>query len=119
LEWEPQPPESMRSFYKIFLKWRADAGMNNHIAEDLAGYFAETGFHSIEVYNSNEIYKKWNDNFFQRVGIWSKVALLKQIVDEGYVTEEERLKVIEEYDAWVSSDAELMIMKLKEVRGKI
>ena len=56
LEWKPQPPESMKIFYQTFLKWRADAGMNNHIAEDLADYFEETGFHSIEVYNSNEVY---------------------------------------------------------------
>ena len=43
LEWDPQPPKSMQLFYAAFLKWRADAGMNNQIADDLAGYFQEAG----------------------------------------------------------------------------
>jgi hypothetical protein len=32
LEWQPQPPVSMQRFYATFLRWRGDAGMNNHIA---------------------------------------------------------------------------------------
>ena len=119
IEWKPQPPESMQIFYKSFLKWRADAGMNNQIAEDLPDYFSELNFHSIEVFNANEVYKRGADNFIQRIGIWSKVAELKQIVDEGYIDNEIRLKAIEEYDRWIEKDAEIMIMKLKEVRGKI
>ena len=119
LEWTPQPPESMRYFYKQFLQWRADAGMNNHIAEDLADYFEKAGFHAIEVYPSNEVYSRGDDNFIQRAGIWSKVAGLRQMVEEGYIMEERRLQAIEEYDAWIATDAEQMIMKLKEVRGKM
>jgi len=117
LEWRPQPPESMQLFYQVFLKWRADAGMNNHIAENLAAYFEEAGFHAIEVYNADEVYKKGDANFIQRTGIWSKVANSKQMVEEGYLTEELRLKAIAEYDEWTATDAERMTMKLKEVRG--
>lgn len=119
LEWSPQPPESMQIFYKAFLKWRADAGMNNRIAEDLAAYLSESNFQSIQVNNADEIYKKGDHNFIQRMGIWSKVAELKQIVEEGYTDEETRLKAIKEYNLWIENDAELMVMKLKEVRGKI
>jgi len=119
LEWSPLPPERMQLFYQAFLKWRADAGMNNQIADDLADYFIEAGFHSIEVFNADEIYKKEDHNFLERIGIWSKVANLKQIVEEGYITEDLRLKAIREYDEWIKTDAEQMIMKLKEVRGKI
>ncbi|MEJ5961515.1 methyltransferase domain-containing protein [Pedobacter immunditicola] len=118
LEWSPLPPESMQVFYRAFLKWRADAGMNNRIADDLADFFIEAGFHSIEIFNADEIYKKEAQNFLERIGIWSKVANLKQIVDEGYITEDLRLKAIEEYDEWIKTDAKQMIMKLKEVRGK-
>ncbi|MET4138372.1 methyltransferase domain-containing protein [Pedobacter sp. UYP1] len=119
LSWQPQPPESMLYFYQTFLKWRADAGMNNHIAEDLPGYFAETGFLEIEVFNAEEVYQRQDDNFLQRIGIWSKVAGSTQMVEEGYLEDSLRLKAIEEYDQWISADAEQMIMKLKEVRGKI
>jgi len=119
LEWIPGPPKSMRLFYQTFLKWRADAGMNNHIADDLAGYFAETGFQSVEVYESNEVYTRDNANFLQRIGIWSKVAASKQMVEEGYISDELRLSAIEDYDKWIITEAEQMTMKLKEVRGKV
>lgn len=119
LKWNPQPPESMRVFYKAFLKWRADAGMNNEIAEDLAGYFADLGFNSIEIHNADEVYKRGEENFLQRMGIWSRVAELKQIAEEGYIENDIRLKAIEEYDQWIEKDAEWMVMKLKDVRGRI
>jgi ubiquinone/menaquinone biosynthesis C-methylase UbiE len=119
LEWKPNPPESMAKFYKTFLKWRADAGMNNQIAEDLADYFKELGFHDIEVLNSNEVYKRGDPNFASKVGIWSKVAASSQMVEEGYIKDEDRLQAIEEYNYWIDTDAQLMIMKLKEVRGKV
>ncbi|WP_052496035.1 class I SAM-dependent methyltransferase [Pedobacter lusitanus] len=119
LSWEPRPPQSMQLFYQTFLKWRADAGMNNHIADDLSGYFAETGYHAIEVFNADEVYQKNEMNFLQRIGIWSKVAGSTQMVEEGYLEDELRLKAIEEYDQWIVSDAVLMVMKLKEVRGRV
>lgn len=119
LEWKPSPPKSMQNFYKIFLKWREDAGMNNRIAEDLPGMMNEVGLHSIEVLESNEYYERGKDNFKSKVGIWSKVAGLTQIVKEGYLNEENRLQVIEEYDEWVEKGAYSMTMKLKETRGKM
>ena len=119
LQWMPAPPESMQRFYSAFLRWRADAGMDNAIAETLATYFFELNFHSIEMHIADEVYQKGQDNFIERVGIWSKVAGLKQIVDEGYLDEEIRVKAIEDYNAWIPTNAECMIMKLKEVRGRI
>ena len=117
IEWKPEPPESMQLFYRAFLKWRSDAGMNNQIALDLANYFQEAGFHTVSVFNSDELYKKYDKNFLEKMSIWSKVATSKQMVEEGYITEEQRLNAIEEYDSWIKLDAELMVMKLNEVRG--
>lgn len=119
LEWNPVPPESMQRFYATFLRWRADAGMNNHIAEDLPDYLKEAGFDSIEVLNSDELYKKGDDNFLSKIGIWAKVAGSTQMVEEGYLDDKDRLKAIEEYTHWIETNAESMIMKLKEVRGKL
>jgi ubiquinone/menaquinone biosynthesis C-methylase UbiE len=119
LEWKPAPPKSMQDFYQVFLDWRANAGMNNSIAEHLEQYFIEEGFQSIEVLEADEVYVRGQEKFKTKVGIWSKVAGLKQIVEEGFLKEEDRLKVIAEYDAWVDKDAEMMVMKLKEVRGRI
>jgi ubiquinone/menaquinone biosynthesis C-methylase UbiE len=117
LEWQPQPPASMRQFYATFLRWRADAHMNNHIAEDLPEYFKKAGFSAIEILEANEVYKKGEDNFLSKVGIWAKVAQSTQMVEEGYLDDNDRLKAIADYNEWIQSDAQLMIMKLKEVRG--
>lgn len=119
LEWHPAPPTSMQDFYKIFLKWRKDAGMNNRIEEDVSAMMTEIGLSSIEVLNANEYYERGKENFKSKVGIWSKVAGLTQIVEEGYLKEAYRLQVIEEYDEWVEKEAHSMTMKLKEIRGKM
>jgi len=119
LEWKPQPPESMQIFYKAFLKWRSDSGMDNRIADNLEGHFRDAGFHSVKVLDAEEVYKRGIDNFIQRIGIWSKVAELKQIVEEGYLTEAMRIRAIEDYNRWILTDAEMMTMKLKEVRGQV
>ncbi len=119
LEWQPEPPPSMRKFYDTFLKWRADAGMNNRIAEDLAGYLNELGFGGIEVLDSREVYVKGAPNFKTRVGIWSKVAGSPQMVEEGYLSDRDRLLAIQEYNHWVETVAERMVMQLKEVRGSV
>jgi ubiquinone/menaquinone biosynthesis C-methylase UbiE len=117
VEWSPAPPASMKKFYNAFLKWREDAGMNNRVGDELPLLLKNAGFENIEIFNANEHYRRSEENFISRAGIWSKVAELKQIVDEGYSTEAERLQAIEEYDAWVASTAESMTMKLNEVRG--
>jgi len=117
LEWRPQPPPSMLRFYATFLRWRGDAGMNNHIADDLPGYFAEVGFTDIEEFNADEVYQKGEPGFINKAGIWAKVAMSTQMVEEGYIDNELRLLAIAEYTQWVENDAERMVMKLKEVRG--
>ena len=119
LEWTPEPPASMRQFYATFLRWRADAGMNNRIGEDLADLFEEAGFREIEVVNSDERYERGQGNFEAKVGIWAKVARSKQMVEEGYLEEALRVKAVEEYEAWVEREAISMTMKLNEVRGKV
>ena len=118
LELKPEPPQSMQYFYQQWLKWRADAGMNNHIAEDLPSYFEAVGLFSIEVINSDEIYKKGETVFEHKIGIWKKVASSTQVVEEGYISKEDQLKAIEEYSEWMKNDAVEMVMKLKEVRGR-
>jgi len=119
LEWNPEPPQSMKEFYKIFLKWRKDAGMNNGIADDLPGLLEEIGLAAIEKINSDEHYEKDRTDFNSKVGIWSKVAASVQMVEEGYLNNDLRLKAIEEYDEWVENKAISMTMKLNEVRGKM
>ncbi|MFD0748734.1 class I SAM-dependent methyltransferase [Mucilaginibacter calamicampi] len=118
IEWQPEPPQSMQLFYAAFLKWRSDAGMNNQVAEDAADYFEQIGMRNIEVLDNTENYNKGRDTFKSKLGVWLKVAASTQMVDEGYITNQERLKAIEDYSNWIETDAEQMVMKLKETRGQ-
>ncbi len=117
LEWQPEPPVSMRKFYATFLRWRSEAGMDNRMADSLPKLFKEAGLQDIEVLDANEVYKKGDANFEHKVGIWSSVAQMDQIVNEGYISNDDRLKAIEDYNNWVPTRAQQMVMKLKEVRG--
>ncbi|HET9826655.1 MAG TPA: methyltransferase domain-containing protein [Chitinophagaceae bacterium] len=119
IEWCPTPPASMRDFYNTFLKWRSDAGMNNQIADDLLVLLEQAGFKEIEQINSDEHYEKGDSDFQFNVGIWSKVANLRQMVEEGYLTDEDRLKAIAEYNRWIENEAISMTMKLNDVRGRV
>lgn len=119
LEWTPDPPKSMQQFYQAFLDWKKYAGMDNRIAENLPNYFKELGFHSIELIQANEVYQKGAANFLPKIGIWTKVAESRglQMQAEGYVTNELRLQAIEEYNEWIKTEAQEMVMKLNDVRG--
>jgi ubiquinone/menaquinone biosynthesis C-methylase UbiE len=117
LEWQPQPPVSMSRFYATFLRWRSDAGMSNQMADELEQLFADAGLSDIEILKANEVYKKGEPNFLKKIGIWSSVAQSTQMVEEGYINDNDRMQAIEDYNIWIESDAQLMVMKLKEVRG--
>ena len=117
IQWTPEPPAIMKKFYSAFLEWRERAGINNQVADDLPHLFEEAGLQKIEVINADEHYTRGGENFVFRAGIWSKVAELKQIVEEGFITEGERLQAIEEYDEWVVTTAMTMTLKLNEIRG--
>jgi ubiquinone/menaquinone biosynthesis C-methylase UbiE len=117
VEWTPEPPAIMKKFYAAFLKWRSEAGMNNQVGDDLPRLFEAAGFKNIQKFNSDEHYTRGEENFVFRASIWSKVAAIKQIADEGYIGEEERLQAIEEYNEWVNTTAQSMTLKLNETRG--
>ncbi|MDH5379464.1 MAG: class I SAM-dependent methyltransferase [Cyclobacteriaceae bacterium] len=119
IEWEPTPPASMLKFYEIFLKWRSDAGMSNQMAKDLPALLKKNGFNNIEKINSDEHCQKADTDFVSNIGIWSKVAGLTQMVEEGYLTNELRVQAIEEYNIWIETRAESMILKLDEVRATL
>ncbi|MHB1920922.1 MAG: class I SAM-dependent methyltransferase [Chitinophagaceae bacterium] len=121
LEWKPEPPESMKRFYQAFLDWRSDAGMDNEITNHLPDYFSQLGFLSIEKLNADEVYQKGEKFFMNKIGIWSTVAESRgvQMVKNGYISENERIKTIEEYNSWIREKAEWMSMKLDDIRAKM
>jgi len=119
IEWTPAPPESMHTFYHTFLQWRADAGMNNRVADEVATLLQEAGFHSVQVINADQTYKKGEANFDTNLAIWNKVAQSRQMVTEGYISDELRLQAIAEYSQWIETEAKSMTLKMNDVRAKV
>lgn len=117
IEWDPAPPQSMLKFYSAFLKWRKDANMRNRIADELKDLFQKIQMKNSEVLNADEHYTKDNPLFYEKVGIWSKVAGSNQMVEEGYLADNDRLQAISDYNNWVKNEAISMTMKLNNVIG--
>lgn len=117
IDWNPKIPATMQHYYNMFLMWRKDAGMNNRIGFDLIDIFEEHGFDQVEIFNADEHYERQSPNHLDNLKLWSKVAGSKQMVEEGYISDEERLSAIEDYNDWADNDAISMTLKLREVRA--
>lgn len=117
IRWEPKIPMSMQNFYDMFLMWRKDAGMNNRIGFDMMDILEEHGFSEVQVFNADENYVRENPKHIDKLKIWSNVANSKQMVTEGYISEQERLDAIADYNKWVENTAQSMTLKLREVRA--
>ncbi|GIP39409.1 hypothetical protein J31TS4_26890 [Paenibacillus sp. J31TS4] len=120
LRLEPEPPASMQAFYGAFLRWRAEAGMDNAIADRLPALFRETGLKDIEVTPELERTERGDPDFAARIGIWAEVAASRgrQMVRDGYLTEPEREMAEREYREWVKETAVSQTMYLLAVQGR-
>jgi len=115
IEWHPHPPEAMKHFYDAFLRWRADSGMDNAIGETIRDYFEAKGLTILATLDASEYSDNTMPGFKSHISLWTKVAETrgKQLVADGYVTEAERLKAIEDYDAWCATEARSMKLYLQ------
>ena len=119
IEFKPQVPERVRTFYYAFLMWRKDSGMNNDIADNLENIFEEIGLKNISIEDHSEVSLPDSPSFYDELSIWRKVAETrgKQLVADQYITEEERLSAIEEYQEWMDKQASYMKLYLRSVTG--
>ena len=117
--WTPEPPETMRTFYDAFLQWRQDAGFDNAIADHLEVMLHTIGFDSVRVENQSEIAKKSDPNFTVASRLWAEVAELRgpQLVQAGYITETLRLQAITDYDNWIATVGDSMVVYMLAVEA--
>jgi ubiquinone/menaquinone biosynthesis C-methylase UbiE len=120
IKWQPEPPASTLQFYEAFLTWRKDAGFENQVADKLPNMLSTAGYNNIQTENCSELYHKSEDDFISRIKIWSEVAESrgKQMVKDGYLSEEERINVIEEYNEWAVNKAIFMQLYLSGAHGR-
>lgn len=120
IEWSPAPPEAFLHFYSAFLKWRQDSGMSNEIADQLVSCFEEAGLKNVLQYEQHEKTSRGDLDFENRIAIWAEVAESrgKQLVSDGYLTEEERIEAEVSYRTWAAQKATGMKMYLLAAQGK-
>lgn len=119
LAWTPEPPKAMRTFYDAFLRWRQDAGFDNAIADHLKDLMLQIGFQNVMVEDQYELTQKNDPDFAVASRLWAEVAELRgpQLVKTGYITEEQRLQAIADYDDWIATVGESMTVYLLAVEG--
>lgn len=115
IQWNPAPPVSMLHFYQAFLKWRADAGMDNRIGGHVASMLEQCGLKLLLEQDQSEYFERGETDFMTHINIWMVVAETrgKQMVDDNYITEEQRLLALKEYQNWCGSEAKSMRLVLK------
>jgi ubiquinone/menaquinone biosynthesis C-methylase UbiE len=115
----PAPPASMQQFYTAFLRWRADAGMDNTLADHLVSMFRHTGFVDVRETPQHEVITRLDPDFATRLGIWAEVAATRghQMVADGLLTETQRATAEAEYWAWMQTEAEAQTLYLLTVEG--
>ena len=119
IAWDPTPPASMRRFYAAFLAWRAEAGMDNLVADHLEPMLEGAGLEAIHVSAQHETAERGDPDFARRAGIWADVAATRghQMVADGAVDEPTRAAAEREYREWVATKAERQTMYLLAVDG--
>lgn len=119
IEWSPDIPESMKTFYNAFLKWREDAGMDNAIADNLENIYEKLGIRNISTTVQDEVTTRDSEDAEGAFLIWTKVAETrgKQLVADKYISESLRLKAIEDYNNWVVKEAISMKLYMRAVTG--
>ncbi|SHM57317.1 Methyltransferase domain-containing protein [Chitinophaga jiangningensis] len=119
IEFTPAAPASMQHFYDQFLRWRADAGMDNEIADNADFLLSQAGFENVSSFD-HSILSTANQLHFPTVaGTWTVVAQLRgpQLVADQYVTEEERLQAIEDYQRWIGFIGRKILIYERAIHG--
>jgi ubiquinone/menaquinone biosynthesis C-methylase UbiE len=117
--WEPQPPPSMQVFYAAFLRWRAEAGMDNAIADHLPALFKRLGLQTMRATEQHEASQRADADFEIRLSIWAEVAATRgrQMVQDNFITEAQRAAAEADYRHWIQHQALSQRMYLISVEG--
>jgi SAM-dependent methyltransferase len=115
----PEPPSTMVAFHAAFLRWRAEAGLDNEIADHLGGMFATIGLHDVVEVPQLEITRRGDPDFHIRAGIWAETAAFHgpRMVEDGVLTEQERAATEADYRHWVATQAHSQTLYLVSVEG--
>lgn len=117
--WEPDPPASFNAFFKAFLQWRSQAGMDNEMAGHLEGMFQDLGLGDVGVTSQDELTRRDDPDFSVRIALWEQVIDTRghQIVADGLLSETDRARAGSDFAAWANEEAESQTLSLAAVEG--
>jgi ubiquinone/menaquinone biosynthesis C-methylase UbiE len=117
--WEPALPESAVAFYEAFLRWREQAGMDNEMADHLAGMFEELGLREVRVTPQPEVTRRGEEDFDVRIALWGQVIATRghQVVADGFLSEARRAAAQADFEQWAASEAQSQTLYLAATEG--
>jgi ubiquinone/menaquinone biosynthesis C-methylase UbiE len=117
--WVPDPPPAMRTFYAAFLRWRADAGLDNAIADRLAEMFQAVGLIDIVESPQIEVTLRDGPDFAAGPAMWAQVAAFhgRRMVEDGVIKESQRAAAEAEILEWTRAHAQSQTLYLITVEG--
>jgi SAM-dependent methyltransferase len=118
--WTPTPPEEFMRFHDAFLAWRADAGMDNEIADHLAAMLTELGLDEVTATEEVELTERGDPDFETRMALWPGVIATRghQLVADGMLDEAERAAAGEAFADWIASAAQSQSLYLRAVSAR-
>jgi ubiquinone/menaquinone biosynthesis C-methylase UbiE len=118
-EWDPAMPPAVQRFYRSFLDWRADAGLDNAIAARLPGMFEQAGLTGVTAVEQREVTTVRDADYQRRIALWPGVIATRghQVVADGWLTEAERALAEEEVWRWIDASAPAQSLFLRSVTG--
>jgi SAM-dependent methyltransferase len=121
IAWTPALPPDAQRFYGAFLAWRAEAGMDNRMAEHLPELFAAAGLVDVDVSPQHEVIESDDPEFAESGALWSQVAATRghQLVADGALSEQARAEAERAFADWAAGPApRRQAMHLVAVTGR-
>ncbi|HSZ68887.1 MAG TPA: methyltransferase domain-containing protein [Solirubrobacteraceae bacterium] len=119
--WEPAPPDSVATFYEAFLQWRAQAGMDNEIADHLGALLEDVGLREVRSTPQHEVARRGEADFDVRIALWGQVIATRghQVVADGFLGEARRAAAEAEFAQWAASTAQRQTLWLVAAEGVV
>jgi SAM-dependent methyltransferase len=117
--WEPAPPDSVATFYEAFLQWRAQAGMDNEIADHLGVLLEDVGLREVRTTPQLEIARRGEADFDVRIALWGQVIATRghQVVADGFLGEARRAAAEADFTEWAARAAQSQTLWLVAAEG--
>ncbi len=118
--WEPQAPAPALGFMAAFLRWRAEAGLDNSMASRLPSLLEAVGLADVRANPEPEVAQRGDADFDARIGLWPDVIATRghQVVADGFIDEAGRSEAERTLREWARDRAQRQSLDLRAVEGR-